>query len=466
MGRALLSLLIIFTLLASGCAHRRFINAGDDYLSLGKYQQAIDQYQQASYEKPGDAKTQEKLYQAKALFDDWLDDVAEAARQAEQNQLFGKAQLLYAKLAEHRQKLKNRKIASQLRQQNIDDFGLRIKLDISQPQLYPSLGQQFNNINLIDKYDDKRGNEVYLSFSLAKINFITQKYVKIESKQYIDSYNRILNPEYRDIQQDILDLREETKNLRGKLERQEQRKTEQQQQLLLLEKDWKIALLTNQNQTENTSSYYSKRKILSEIKNKSLKLQQEISDAGSRISRRKRDIAENERELDDLFYDLHDIPELVDIPVYADYQYPVETVTQIAKSHLEITICKGADSKFYRQQDVQIKNIDKSHPSHSLIALKADPLLLKNDSELTKMLNKKVQEEIIYVINNEINQYQQTLITQAHNEYDPRLQLDQWLIAGIISKQGLPGHIRNIVRHQLSEELGQGGVFNINDLLN
>ena len=465
MSRVLLPLLIFTTILATGCAHRQFINAGDDYLSQGQYQQAIEQYRQASYEKPGDSKTQKKLNQAKALFDNWLDQVNEAARQAENNKLLGKAQLLYAKLAKHRDKLNNRKKKSLLQQQNINNFGLRIKLDIKQSKLTPSFSEELNRINLVDNIDDYKSNEVYLSFSLANINFFTQEYVSIESKEYIYSYKTILNPEYEDIQHDILDLRKDTKKLRVVLKSDEQHKLALYNKMRLLEKDKQIVFLTLQNKTDESTSYYKRKKQIADIQHRLDQIRKEVSETENRLSKRRQKIEKNEHRLDDLYDDLQRTPELVDIPVYADYQYPVDIVNQLATSELSILTQHGLSSAYSRNTDLQIKYVEKSHPSHNIIDLQADPLLLKNDSELAEMLYAKAREEIIYVINNELNQYQLKLISQANEEDEPVLQLDQWLIAGTISKNNLPEYIRSRIRHQLSEEFGRGGKFEIKELL-
>ena len=49
--------ILFLTLLVSGCAHKKLINAGDDYLSQGNYQHAVEKYKKALDEKPKDAKT-------------------------------------------------------------------------------------------------------------------------------------------------------------------------------------------------------------------------------------------------------------------------------------------------------------------------------------------------------------------------------------------------------------------------
>ena len=81
------------------------------------------------------------------------------------------------------------------------------------------------------------------------------------------------------------------------------------------------------------------------------------------------------------------------------------------------------------------------------------------------MLYVKGREKVIELILNEVDNYQQNLITTANNEVKISRQLNQWLVAGIVSNHDLPSGTSNKINQELSAEFGQGGYFKINELL-
>ena len=229
--------IILITVFLSGCAHKEFINDGDEYISQGQHQLALEKYQSALEVKPKDVKTQQKVKQAQALFDQWLDQVKIAAVQAENNNLTVKAQLLYAKLAKHRNNLHFKQKQLAMSRYNIENFGLKLKLDIAQTELNQSFGKLENYVQLTDSIEQNKTHEVALSVSLSRNKFKTTEKSVARVKEYISGYETIVNPEYQDIQHDIVDFRNDIKELRYRLDDHKSLANAQNNELLLFQFD-------------------------------------------------------------------------------------------------------------------------------------------------------------------------------------------------------------------------------------
>ena len=461
----LLSILVFLTVLSSGCTHKRLINAGDDYLTQGQYQHAFEKYQRAMNEKPDNVETQQKFEQTKILFEGWLDKVERSAIKAEQNNDFAKAQILYSKLAKHRQTSFYRQKQRELYQQNLKDFGLKIKLAIAQPQLNQTFGHRLDKVKFINTLNTDKMNEIFLAFSIAKVDLSTQTHKDRQSAEYISGYDTIVNPQYQEIQHDIIDQRTYIKELRSQLWEFEQLDNAEYQELLLLKKDQEIAQLNLEKTSAGSSEFKALKKQISNLHIQISKQRLIRSKTEKQLLKTQKKIKKQERNLDNLFDISQHTPELADVPIFTEYQYSVKTVNQLAKSSLTYTVQKGDLANFTREHHLQVKYSDKSHAAHQQIELNKDPLLLKSNNELKQMLYVKGREKVIELILNEVDNYQQKLITTANNEVKISRQLNQWLVAGIVSNHDLPSGTSNKVKQELSAEFGQGGYFKINELL-
>jgi len=462
--RLLLPLFISFLIL-SGCAHKRLLNAGDDFIAQGQYQRALEKYQRALAEQPNNKNTLVKLKQAQNLFNIWLDKVESSAIQAEESHHFAKAQLLYAKLAKHRNIQSYQQKQRDLRQNSLKHHGFKVQLSTRQPQLEQKFGQQLDHIAFIKDKKLSANNEIAMAFNLSKMNFSKQETSNLESKDYISHYQTIANPEYQHLQDDIIIQREAVKSLRVDVSGLQQLNNSQVNQLLLLEKDRQIALLTQDKTKTNSAEFYQLQTEVNDL-TLSISQQQNINKQTDRkLAKGNKKVEKYEQQLDYLFQLLQKTPELAEEAVYAKYQYPVKTVQQLATAQLEMVINDNLNSTYQRQHQLQVEYSDKSHKGHAQIALKKNTLQLKSQAQLSEMLYRKSREKITKLILNELDKYQQSIIAQANNVADISSQLDQWLIAGLISKQGLPSRTKQKVEQQLRAEFGQGGYIKVNELL-
>jgi len=459
------TLLVLF-FLVSGCAHKKLVSAGDDYLGQGKYQYAVEKYQKALKEKPNDAKTLDKYNQARALFDTWLNKLEFSAQQAEKNQHLAKAQLLYAKLAKHRNNdfYKDKQLA--LKQANLNEYGLKIHLTVKQPQLKQVFHQELEHITFINHKANNKPNEIDLSFSLSKATFDLKQRVEMNSEEYISGYETIVNPDYQNIQHDIVDYRADIKESRQQLHALELIANAQNRDLQLVVKDLKIVELTLEKTKVNTSEYYGLIQQEQVLK-KQLKKQQQLNDKNvKKIAKIEKKITKKDRRLDDLFHLLEATPELADIAVYSDYQYPITITDQIIKAQLEMQVNGNAGFHKERQYSVQAINQSRSHKAHQRIGLKNKAKKLSSEQQLKQILNTKVRRKILNLISLQKSEYQQTLISNANISNEIAQKLNLRLIAAIISRKSVPSYTHNQMQQQLKNEFGHGGSFLVDELLN
>lgn len=462
--RLTLLLFIFSVLILSGCADKRYLNAGDKFIEQGQYQQAVLKYQRALVEQPDDKDIIAKLEQAQNLFDIWLDKIELSARQAEENNHFGKAQLLYAKLAKHRNNQSYKQKNRDLRQRNLKDYGLKIKLSIADPQLAQRFNQQLDHISFIQNIAMSAKNEMALTFSLSEIIFDRKDTSQLYSKDYISHYDTVANPDYQYLQESIIAKENAINSLQIDLDELQHVYDSQSNILTLLEKDRQILELT---MSQSTAEEYDRSIPALDVLNNDIQLQQQTTNQiDNDIYNASQSFEQYGMELNSLFQSLQQTSEYSQVAAYSAYEYRVRTVRQLITSQLKKVVNKDVNAIYEREHLLQIEDSDKYHEAHPTIALSEDPLTLKSQAQLTEDFYTKGREKIITLILSEVDKYQQELIAEANNVSDIGTQLDRWLIAGSISKKGLPSDTNNKVVQQLQAELGLGGTLNISELLN
>jgi len=459
------ALCFIFFLLLSGCAHKELLNDGDDYITQGHYQLALEKYQKALEVKPKDVKTKQKVAQAQRNFDLWLDQILASAIEAEQNNKPAKAQLLYAKLAKHRNNLHFRQKRLQLSRQNIDDSGLKMQLVIKQPQLNQSLGELKNYISFVNEIDQGKSNEMLLLVGLSDIRFATNDKIESRIEEYISGYETIVNPDYQVVQHEIVDLREVIKHSRNKLAINEKQQQLDYTQLQLLIKDKQITELLLEKTVKNSNEFFQLTRELAGLKKQVVSQESSYNKNQKKLKKQAKKLTKYEQQLDDYFHDLEHIPELVDVPVYSDYAYQVKVTQQTANAQIKVTGQRFKQAESVRQYQLQGTYLDESHPAFQQIALQQNPLQLKSKAQLSQLLYANGRKKLRELIASELQDYQQTLINQGNNSAQLSERLEQWLLSGIISKTGFSRHIQNRINDQLVTEFGHGGYFEFAQLI-
>jgi len=460
-----LALGLISFLLLSGCAHKELINDGDDYISQGQYQLALERYQKALEVKPNDVKTKQKVAQTQRNFDLWLDQISAAAIQAEKDNLPAKAQILYAKLVKHRDNLHFRQKRLALSRQNLDDFGLKVQLVIDNAQLNQSFGSLDNYISFVNEIDRSKSNEMVLSVDLSDIRFSTNNKMESRVTEYISGYETIVNPDYQVVQHEIVALREVIKHSRNELVINEKQQQVDYTQLQLLIKDRQIAELLLDKAVKNSNEFFQLTRELSDLKKQVVSQENRYYKNQKKLKKKTKKLTKYEQELDDYFHDLEHIPELVDVAVYSDYAYQVKITQQTAKAQMQINGQRFEQAESVRKYQVQGVNRDESHPAFQQIGLQQNPLQLKSKAKLSQILYTNGRKKLRELIANELDDYQQILISQGNSSAQLTERLEQWLLSGIVSKSGFSRHIRNRINDQLSTEFGHGGYFEFDQLI-
>lgn len=462
-------LILPLFLLLSGCAHKELLNDGDDYIVQGQYQLALEKYQKALDVKPKDVKTKQKVAQAQRNFDLWLDQIAAAAIQAEHDNLPAKAQLLYAKLAKHRNTLHYRQKQLQLAKQNADEFGLKVELNNTLPQLNQSYDELAGYISFIDKADGNKRSEISFSVTLSDTRFSTTSNKVSRRKEYISGYETIVNPDYQALQHDIVDLREVIKQTRNDLAVNEKQQQVEYTQLQLLLKDQQITELLLDKAIKNSKEYYRLAGELSELKQGVTSHQNRYNKNQKKLKKQTKKLAKYEHQLDDYFHALGEIPELVDVPLYSDYPYQVTITQQSAKAQMQVTTQRFRQTASQTESSRQYPLIgtyrDESHPAFEQIALQQNPLKLKSKEQLSQILYTVGRKKLRELMTAELDTYQQALINQGNNSAQLSERLENWLLSGIVSQDGFSYQVQTKLNDQLMTEFGHGGYFEFTRLL-
>lgn len=466
----LTSLLLLTTLLLlnAGCAHKRLVNAGNDYLDQGQYQNAVEKYQAALSKEPKNKKTQQKLQQANIYFERWLDKLEVAAEVAEQDNNTAKAQLLYAKLAKHRTNAIYRNKALMLQKKNNTKHGLSLFLDIEQPELNSNFSAVLSPITFLQqkpRTSELTENKKILSFYLGNSTFNTSKHYKDVSEEYVSHQETITNPEYEDIQHHIDDLRYQIKEDKYAVNDSMRIVTSQEKDLLLIEKDLEISLLQLERLAKNSNQYRALLSKINTLRSKLTNQQSRLSASQRKLSKLQQNFNHNNAELDDLFHILKDTPRLATVDVIDDYVYSVLTTKQTASAQLLKKSFDSANKQTSREHTILISSQDESHSAHKLIALNEDPLELKSRSALTQQLYKATRKKVIELIKEEALLYQSTLLNQAKVATSTAQQFEYQLLAAIVTGKLMPNSDRSQLVQRLTSEFGVAGNFELEELL-
>ncbi len=456
---------LIFFLFLSGCAHRELMNDGDDYISQGHYQLALERYLEALEVKPNDIKTQQKVAQAQRNFNLWLDRISVAAIQAEKDNLPAKAQILYAKLLKHRNNLQYRQKLVALSRKNLDNFGLKVQLIMDEPQLNQSFGELEHFIRFEKTIDHSQSNEMSLAVSLSEIRYTTNDRAEARVAEYISGYEAIINPEYQAVQDEIFALRALIKESSNVLLVNEKQQKVEHTQLQLLSKDIQIKELLLEKAEKNSEEFYQLTRELSELNEQFDSQERRYSKNQKKLRKQIKIISEYEQDLDEYFYELEYLPKLVDVPVYSEYAYQVNISQQTAKAQMQVKRRGFEKAESIRSYQLQAIHQDESHPAFQTIGLQQNPLQLKNKSQLRQIVYTNGRHKLADLVAKELDEHQQRLIIKGNNSAQLTERLEYWLLSGIVSRSGFTRQMRYSINDLLKTEFGHGGYFELEQLI-
>jgi tetratricopeptide (TPR) repeat protein len=454
-------LFFIFSVLfTTGCAHKKLIDAAQDYAHQGRYEQAVEQYQKALDLKPNDNATQQKLADAQQKVDIWLDGIDAQAQTAKVQQLNGRALLLFAKVVQLRNDTnalaQYKKLHWQLTSQH------RYKIQVDAPTtLGKNLAHQLDDIQVIDKADKSYANQFTVKVSHGKPAFVT-KVKEIEKvQQYVSGVTSVPNPDYLHLQDDITNEREHIHQLSMQLEDRQITLDDLDRQVHLFEKDLEIAQLKAQRATPNSHEYQRLQQDINHYQQELNQVQHYFDkelNAHEKVSYK---LHESKDALHKHLNELSYLPPTVEQDVLSDHFYPADEVTRTATAKVTIAFNQQPE----KSKTVSASFTDTEHDEQPRIKLPYNPLELINDKQLSKQYYAKARQEVEQAIEDNASTYRHQLKNKANQMPGIDQKLEAWVNYGVASSKGVDDSTDRQMSYQLEQEFGVTGIFEVNTLL-
>lgn len=438
----------------SGCAHQNFMDEGKKYAQSNQYEAAVEQFKLALNEEPDDANTQQQLKLAQAQLDQWANALAPVADNAFQQKNLGKALILYGKNAQitkspHAVK-RYKTIYEQLRNQSI--VNAKVKSN--------TLGFDDTMLNSIDgiKYSDTATST--LTFSQSNPVFEIQQSRQDAVTQYISGSQLIANPELVELQHELQDIRNRRRHYERDMSNLRHQAQSQRNEVQNIASQLQRAemKMTASNLSDNQRASYNQ-----EVN--SLRSQLNSAKQQERNSTRDFDHAKSDyRRLGDkiqhLATDISLTPAVVEVPVYSDYVYQEFKQTNSLDGVLYLNI-----NSVVRTAGVAVTSTDVSHPAHPTIDLAANPLNVLSQQQLAPQYSQERYQIGLRLIDELIAEHKASYLYQAQDSSNLEHKMTLLVQHGLITHDGVSSNAANMLNQMLVNEFGQGGIFNINQLL-
>ena len=438
----------------SGCAHQNFMDEGKKYAQSNQYEAAVEQFKLALNEEPDDANTQQQLKLVQAQLDQWANALAPIADNAFQQKNLGKALILYGKNAQitkspHAVK-RYKTIYEQLRNQSI--VNAKVKSN--------TLGFDDTMLNSIDgiKYSDTATST--LTFSQSNPVFEIQQSRQDAVTQYISGSQLIANPELVEVQHELQDIRNRRRHYERDMSNLRHQAQSQRNEVQNIASQLQRAemKMTASNLSDNQRASYNQ-----EVN--SLRSQLNSAKQQERNSTRDFDHAKSDyRRLGDkmqhLATDISLTPAVVEVPVYSDYVYQEFKQTNSLDGVLYLNI-----NSVVRTAGVAVASTDVSHPAHPTIDLAANPLNVLSQQQLAPQYSQERYQIGLRLIEELIAEHKASYLYQAQDSSNLEHKMTLLVQHGLITHDGASSNAANMLNQMLVNEFGQGGIFNINQLL-
>ena len=465
--------LFIAVLTLSGCAHKQLIDDGEQHQQTGRYEQAINSYKQALKIKPNDKKTQQKLAIAQQALDVWLDNLHDAAQQAQAQNLPGRAMLLYSKIAQLRVDEATGQSAIQhyktLHQQLIKQS--RYHLYAQGPSQF---GEQFaaRISDVIITNDEYNGGNNYFSLNAAisQPQFNTSSEYKTVTQSYISGYETVANPKFHDLQSEIAHNREQLEHYQADYNDKHAQADHAHLQLVTVEKDLEIARLRLNQTNPNSSNYSYWRNEINRLSHIADDKKHYYDDIRHQLDAINHQMDENRQHIDNALNELSYINPTVEQPIHAEHNYEVEQVTRVATGKLTVDF-KGDNHSLFgnknlqRRKTINASHSDEGHQEQPILKLAFNDISLKSDQQISRQYYANGKEQARVAIKQHLNDYRRHLREQANQVAGIDEQLEAAIIYGLSGSDGVDRPTATNMKNQLIQEFGIAGEFDINKLL-
>lgn len=447
--------LILCIMAVSGCAHKNLVSAGQELMTQQQYELAVDKFNAAVKEQPENQETRQKLAQAKEQLNNWASYIEQQAQLAENNQQLEKALLLYAKafqitrspVANSRYKALYQKLKRQsMLDVSLSSTGIDVDLDI---------------IRSIDGLTLTQSNKAtVLKFSQSNPIFEIQQSTLTLQTQYISGTQIVANPELLDLQHAVGQNQHRLRERRTKITRLSrivnQLQNEQQRlnsKVNSLKMQLTASNLADTKRIPLEQSLSSANSSLTQANNKLQRKQNTLRDL-------KHDLVELRQQTNALAHKLAHLPATVEIPVYSDYQYPVQQQVNSLTSTLYLMM-----NNQIRPADIRVESKDQSHPEHPIIGLASNPMLVSNKEQLTPLLWQQRDKVTRRLLNELVDERKLGFYYQSEQAIGSDDKFAKLVKHGLITRKGAIKEASDKLQQMLVLEYGRGGEFDINKLL-
>lgn len=446
--------LVSFLTVISGCAHQNYMEEGQKYVQSNQYEAAVTQFNLALNEKPDDVKTQQQLQQAKDQLQRWATSLEPAADIAYQNKNLGKAMLLYGKSAQITKNPRAVERYKSIYQTLRSDSVINAKIKPNK------LGFSDVMLNSIDgiKYSDNA--KTILAFSQSNPVFEIQQSTQDAVTQYISGSQLIANPELVDMQHELQDIRNSRRHIERDMSNLRHRAQNERSQVQNLQGQLQRVemMMTASNLSDNQRATYKQQA-------NSLRSQLNTAKRDEREASREFDHAKSDyRSLGDkmqhLATDISLTPAVVEVPVYSDYVYQEFKQTNSLDGVLYLNI-----NNVVRTAGVAVASTDISHPAHPTIDLAANPMQVLSQQQLAPQYSQERYKIGLRLIDELIAEHKAAYLFQAQDSSNLEMKMTLLVKHGLVNHDGASAKAATTLNQMLVTEFGQGGIFNINQLL-
>lgn len=453
--KKLFSIIVFCTMFLGGCAHKRHIEAGDQYMQQGRYELAIRAYQEALNSRSRDKDTRQKLSLAESQFAQWLSQISQQAQQAESQNQLEVALLLHAKLAEqgdYESKQAFNRLYSQIRPNVVYQVYLQQQHNINltqSVQTHPDLALSNSSV--------AGTGGANLTVDLGAEQFSISEKQIVRSGEFLEGYRTEENPEFHRLNHDIDYLEERIRDLDRDWRRADDKLQRQKTEVRLLEKDQEIWTLKLSNLPSDSSAAIQLRSKLNVLERTTLpNARRELKKRQDKKSSIDSNLEKKRKKRRRLLEDFRHTSPTVQIPVYSTLEYPVQVMTKHVSGQLKMTTDQGISTNLV----IREQHTDEGHTAVPLLQLERDPIQLNSDLQMQLAYKAKATEDAMLTILRWKDGYRRTLASNAQNAQTPDQRTTlfvRYLLSGEVSDPSVVAQFKQ----QLSFTYGQAGEFDI-----
>ena len=308
------------------------------------------------------------------------------------------------------------------------------------------------------KYSDSATS--ILAFSQSNPVFEIQQSRQDAVTQYISGSQLIANPELVELQHELQDIgnrrrhnERDMSNLRHQA--QSQRSDVQNIASQLQRAEMKM---TASNLSDNQRASYNQE--VNRLRSQLNSAKQQERNSTRDFDHAKSDYRRLGDKMQHLATDISLTPAVVEVPVYSDYVYQEFKQTNSLDGVLYLNI-----NSVVRTAGVAVASTDVSHPAHPTIDLAANPLDVLSQQQLAPQYSQERYKIGLRLIDELIAEHKASYLHQAQDSSNLEHKMTLLVQHGLITHEGASSNAANMLNQMLVNEFGQGGIFNINQLL-